>query len=304
MGEEQEVATQTNRISRAAALAGVAGRLRCPHCGARLTLADRMLACGEGHSYDVARQGYVSLLGPGGQVAAGDSQEMVDARSAFLGAGHYEPIARAVSAAARRAIEVPGSGRCGCVVELGAGTGYHLAAVLGDLPGWQGLALDTSRAALRRAVGGDRRIAGVVCDAWRRLPVGDGAADVVLSVFAPRNAPEIARILSARGRVVMVTPAPEHLGELVSRLGLISVDPDKPARLRANLGGHLRAVSAESVEFEMTLDHAGVRAVAAMGPSAHHIDRDTLGQRISGLPDEVRVTGSVIVQTFCREAPD
>lgn len=279
------------------ALAAVSTRLRCPHCDGDLTPTDRTLGCARGHSFDIARHGHVSLLAAGRKAASGDSEEMVAARDAFLGAGHYAPIATAVAAAARAS----GEGRAGgCAVDLGAGTGYYLSVVIGQLHGWHGLALDSSRPALRRAVRADPRIAGVVCDAWGPLPVKAGAADLVLSVFAPRQAVEVARILAARGRLVVVTPVSHHLGELVSALGLISVDPEKPARLHAQLSPHLRRQSAARVEFELALDHEMVLALAGMGPSAHHIAPAELRDRVDGLPETVRVTSAVIVETFSR----
>ena len=70
----------------------------------------------------------------------------------------------------------------------------------------------------------------------------DGAVDRVLVVFAPRNGPEIARVLRPDGRLVVVTPAADHLGELVGPLGLLRVDPDKADRLAASLEPHLRPV--------------------------------------------------------------
>jgi 23S rRNA (guanine745-N1)-methyltransferase len=310
----------TSRVSRSAALAAVAGRLRCPHCGAGLSFGDRALSCAAGHSYDVSRHGHVSLPAPGRRPAAGDSPEMVAAREAFLGGGHYAPLVASVAAAARRSVEPDGREKGGCVVDLGAGTGHYLAAVLRGLAdgaagpiradgsgraaaGWHGLALDSSRAALCRAVQAGPRIAGVVCDAWGPLPVRDGGADLVLSVFAPRNAREIARILGPRGTLVVVTPTPTHLRELVAAVGMIGVDPDKPARLRDQLTGDLRPGSTEAVEFAIALDHEAVRAVVGMGPSAHHIDPSALAERISSLPEPICVTVAVDVATFaCRQA--
>jgi 23S rRNA (guanine745-N1)-methyltransferase len=226
---------------------------------------------------------------------------MVAAREAFLGAGHYAPLAARVAAAAKAAAASvePDSRGARCVVELGAGTGYYLAAVVRAL-GWSGLALDSSRAALRRALAADPRIAGVVCDAWGPLPVRDGGADIVLSVFAPRNAPEIARILAPGGTLIVVTPTPAHLRELAEAVGMIGIDADKPARLRSRMAGELEPGGSERVEFAIRLDHDAVRAVVGMGPSAHHIDGPTLEERIAGLPQPVAVNAGLIVQTFVR----
>jgi 23S rRNA (guanine745-N1)-methyltransferase len=37
-----------------------------------------------------------------------------------------------------------------------------------------------------------------------------------------------------------------------------------------------------------------------MGPSAHHIEPAVLAERVAGLPESVRVTAAVVVQTFRR----
>ncbi len=259
------------------ALAEVASRLRCPHCAAPFVLKGS-LTCEAGHSFDVARQGYVSLgTGPG------DSAEMVAAREAFLAAGHFAPITEVIASAHAGDL----------VVELGAGTGHHLAALL-ENSGAHGIALDTSKPALKRAARAHPRLAAVACDVWSTLPVQDNAADLVIDVFAPRNGPEIARILN--GTLLVVTPTPDHLAELIEPLGLLDVDPAKPERLHASLAP-LRPRAHDRVDWTMSLSHADVRALAAMGPSAHHLAHD-IQERIARLPDPVRVTASVAVDTF------
>ncbi len=75
----------------------VVGYLRCPNCGASLTRLDGSLRCGAGHSFDIARQGYVSLLQPGTAGGGGDTAAMVRARGEFLAAGHYAGIAGALA---------------------------------------------------------------------------------------------------------------------------------------------------------------------------------------------------------------
>src|SRR5688572_20694208 len=121
----------------------------------------------------------------------------------------------------------------GCILDLGAGTGWYLARVLERLPGRQGLALDLSKHALRRAARAHPRIGAVACDAWAPLPLRDGVAALVLSVFAPRDGAEIARVLRPGGALVVVTPTDRHLEPLVSKLGLLTVDERKEERIDA-----------------------------------------------------------------------
>ncbi|HEX6933632.1 MAG TPA: methyltransferase domain-containing protein [Streptosporangiaceae bacterium] len=275
----------------------VTGWLRCPHCGAAMATAERTLRCGAGHSFDIARQGYVSLLQPGVRGSGGDTAAMVRARQEFLATGQYAPVAAALADAAARAWR-PGPDAPGCVADVGAGTGYYLAAVLERLPGAAGLALDLSRYALRQAARAHERIGAVGCDAWRPLPVGDAAAGVVLNVFAPRDGAELRRILRPDGVLLMVTPAEGHLAELTRPLGLLGVDERKRERLGDKLGPHFGLETEHELRGVMTLGRRDVAALTAMGPSAWHADRQEMAARIAGLPDPVAVTRAVTLMVL------
>jgi len=199
--------------------------LRCPLCGASLERSAAALRCASGHAFDIARQGYVSLLA-GRLAPVGDTADMVQARAEFLAAGHYARLAEAVARAAGD-LDTGAENPAGGVADIGAGTGYYLASVLDRQPGRAGLALDASKFAARRAARAHPRIGAVVADVRARLPIADGAAAVALSVFAPRPAAELRRILHPAGRLLVVTPDPDHLGELAGPLGLLAVDPRK-----------------------------------------------------------------------------
>jgi len=290
-----------------AALAALAPVLRCPVCHAGLRLADRALRCPNGHAFDVARQGHVTLAPRRGRLPDGDTAAMVAAREAFLGAGHFAPLTAAIADAARETEllrTAPAGAReaehlpAPLVVDAGAGPGQHLAGVLDALGDAWGLALDASRPALRRAARVHPRVAAVACDVWRELPLRDAAAHLVLDVFAPRNGAEFARVLAPGGAVVVVTPTPRHLAELTGPLGLLAVDPRKPERLRAELTPHLRPAGRRELTFALALAPGEVRGLVAMGPSAHHLAPDELDRRVAGLPDVVHANASVLVETF------
>ncbi len=272
---------------------------------------DRALRCAAGHSFDIARQGYVGLLTGASTKMTGDTAAMLDARAAFQGAGHFAPIAAATAHALSTddtgtavppvtAIADNGDGADrlapadDVVLEIGAGTGYYLAAVLDTRPGSFGIALDVSKPAARRAARAHPRTASILADAWRGLPVRDHTLTGVLSVFAPRNPGEIARVLAPGGRFVVVTPTDRHLGELIAPLGMVRVDPDKDRRLAESLSATFTRVEHTLVEFPMKLTRADVTNVVAMGPSAFH-GTPTDDPRIAALPDITKVTASVTV---------
>jgi 23S rRNA (guanine745-N1)-methyltransferase len=188
------------------------------------------------------------------------------------------------------------------LLDLGGGTGHHLAGVLDRLPDAVGVALDSSPYAARRAARAHPRAMSVVADTWARLPVADRAVDRVLVVFAPRNGPEIARVLRDDGRLVVVTPAADHLGELVRPLGLLRVDPDKAARLAATLEPHLEPVATVVHREQLRLDRAAVATLVGMGPHARHLARDDVLTSLTSIPEPLRVTVSVQISTY-RAAP-
>jgi 23S rRNA (guanine745-N1)-methyltransferase len=297
--------------------------LRCPVCGgplARATTADAV-RCPAGHSFDPARQGYLPLSA--GPVAhPGDDAAMVAARADFLAAGHYDFISDALAKAAAaagpdaartatggaEAREARGAGEAGgiraageaggLIADVGAGTGYHLAAVLDARPGSVGLAVDSSKYALRRAARAHPRAGAVLCDAWSRLPVADHSAAVVLDVFAPRNGPEFARVIRPGGQLLVVTPEPGHLTELVDRLGLLRVDPAKEDRVAASLASGFTLTGSVVLERVLNLRHEEVLALVGMGPSAWHVDRAGLAAEVARLPDPVSVTAQVRLSRY------
>jgi 23S rRNA (guanine745-N1)-methyltransferase len=252
------------------------------------------LRCGGGHAFDRARQGHLTLLPPGHRAPSGDSAAMVADRVAFLAAGHYAGITAAVAGA------VEADGAPASLLDLGGGTGHHLAGVLDRLPDAVGAVLDSSPYAARRAARAHARALAVVADSWARLPVRDDAVDRVLVVFAPRNGPEIARVLRPDGRLVVVTPAEEHLRELVGPLGLLRVDPDKAARLAASLEPRLLPVRATTYRGRLSLSRAAAATLVGMGPHARHTTPAAVEAGLAGLPDRIDVTASVDVTTYRR----
>jgi 23S rRNA (guanine745-N1)-methyltransferase len=237
----------------------IVARLRCPVCGEAMTTADSALRCRTGHSFDIARQGYVDLSA-GPVTHPGDTTEMVAARERVLAAGHFDFVAAGLA-------EATAAYASGLIVDVGAGTGVHLKSLLEARPDALGLAVDVSKAALRRAGRAHPRMGAVRADAWRGLPVADGAASVVLNVFAPRAGREFARVLRAGGRLAVITPAPDHLRELGLAIG---VDPRKEERLLATLGPWFVRESDHELRTTLHLSADDARAVAGMGPGAFH----------------------------------
>ncbi|GAA1433760.1 methyltransferase domain-containing protein [Microlunatus lacustris] len=281
-------------------VAEVLDLLRCPLCGQAVTDDDGSVRCASGHHFDVARQGYLNLLGTRPPQHA-DTAAMVAARERFLGAGAYAAVATALVDAARTGLQDTRDALppAPALLEAGAGTGYYTAALLEGLGG-RAVALDISAAAARRAARAHPQLGAVVADAWSDLPLVTGAVDVVASVFAPRNPSEFARVLRPDGVLVVVTPRSEHLQELRGALGLLEVEPGKQQRLAAGLDDRFARAAELDVAFEAAWSQTTVQDLVAMGPNAFHVDAEEMAARTAALPEPVRCTVSVTVSTWVR----
>ncbi|MBT2502050.1 putative RNA methyltransferase [Curtobacterium sp. ISL-83] len=258
--------------------------LACPVCGEPLArVAAGQAGCAHGHRYDEARQGHLTLLPAKRRTLTADTPEMVDARLRFLGRGHYAPVERALAAIVADA-EAPG-----VVLDVGSGPGTYLAHALRAADGRLGVALDLSAVAIRRAARAHERAGAVVGDVTERLPVVDGAAAVVLDVFAPRNQREYARVLHPDGVLVVVTPRPGHLAELAA--ATITVDPEKERRLHDSLTPSFALRSSDDLTWTMDLSAEDVHDVVHMGPSHHHVAADAVFEPAA-------VTAAVTVSTW------
>ena len=180
-------------------------------------------------------------------------------------------------------------------MDAGCGTGYYLAGVLDRLPGFWGLGLDTSAASLRAAARAHERAAAATWDVFRPLPLASGVADLVLDVFAPRNAAEFHRILRPTGRLVVVRPTARHLAELRDQVSaMVAVDPKKEQRLHRALHPYFEAAATEPVEYSAALTGEQARDLLDMSPTARHLDRTPNAPR----PSPASVTVSVLITDY------
>lgn len=264
-------------------------------CGRGLKLAPSALRCADGHSFDIARPGYVNLMPGGARPGTADTAEMVAARCEFLAAGHYAALAGAVADLA--AASVPPAGPAP-VLDAGAGTGYYLSAVLDRLGSpATGLAMDISTRALRRAARAHPAIGAVAWDVWQPLPVRDQAVSLIINVFAPRNGPEFRRVLRPDGALLVVTPVREHLAELAGP-GPLAVDDRKEERLAATLDGPFRLASRQELAIPLRLSRGEAETLIGMGPSARHAETAVIRERLARLPDPVPVTAAFHLSVY------
>lgn len=187
---------------------------RCPLCQIPLERAGSAYRCSGGHSFDIAREGYVHLLPPNQKHSAlpGDDRGMVKARREFLSKGYYQPLLNTIC------IQIlTFSGEAPVILDAGCGEGWYTAGVhealrtAGKRPRMAGT--DISKFALRAAAKRQGEIEFAVASSYR-LPLQSESADILLDCFSPLALEEFHRVLKPGGYFLYVVPGPRHLWEL------------------------------------------------------------------------------------------
>lgn len=250
-------------------------RLACPLDGQPLTRQSTAWQCPQGHSFDIARQGYVHLLPVQKKRSKdpGDSKVMVAARQRFLNAGYYRCIADALKEAVLPAL--PTGAAC---LDAGCGEGYYLRQLGQTVPDgieMQVIGLDVSKWAVLSAAKQDPAPAWVV-GTNAHIPVPDNSLDRVLCVFGFPVFDEFARILKPGGRLIMVDPGPDHLREL--RDIIYTSVTERPAGARAapeSFQEVIRKTVCESIELE---DASSIADMLAMTPHLYRAPAEGLAR--------------------------
>ncbi len=100
------------------------------------------------------------------------------------------------------------------------------------------------------------------------------------------------------GALIVVTPGPGHLAELVREAGLLTVDERKDKRLSAALGAHFLLAGQRELAIALRLTRAGAVTLAGMGPSARHTGPDETRARLAALAEPVSVTAAFRISLY------
>lgn len=190
---------------------------QCPLCHLALTPSEGGLTCENNHQFDRAKEGYVNLMPVQHKRSKepGDNVDMMQARRRFLATDHYHPLREAVTELC--IIHTEHSPRQ--ILDIGCGEGYYTAYIAKKLASLSSYTtcygLDISKVAIRYAAKRYTSPHMQFCVASsQRLPFADHSLDAVIRIYAPCEAPELARVLSSQGVVITVTPAARHLYQL------------------------------------------------------------------------------------------
>ena len=184
--------------------------LLCPVRDCHLALAreELRLVCPRGHSFDIARSGYINLLQPQERRSKepGDTPAAVAARRRLHDRGVTKPLLHAIA-------EITAASASDVVLDAGCGDGFYLGS-LARLAGFDAHGVDISTPAVDAAARRYPECQWIVANADRFVPYSDRSFSIVLSITARMNPSEFRRVLRPDGRLVVGLPAPDDLIEL------------------------------------------------------------------------------------------
>lgn len=235
--------------------------IRCPLCQQALERQSesKTLRCAQGHSFDLARQGYANLLlsHKKNSKAPGDSGEMVQARRQFLEAGYYQAFAERIIAELDALVLAEPATAPLHYLDIGCGEGYYTAKIADNLRSKYShivaSGLDISTPAVKAACQRDRDMQWLVASA-KELPVDDNSCDVLSVMFCRVELEEAYRALKPGGCLLVASTAEQHLIEMRQHL-YEEVKDSKPYALPESNPGFKRVKQVRFAE-QITLDNA------------------------------------------------
>lgn len=179
----------------------------CPVCQATLDCLENRFVCPKGHSFDMAKQGYINLLLNAKKDKHYDKASF-ERRHQILEAGFYNPILEVIETVISK---ITGNVT---ILDVACGEGYY-SRQLANNHHKTVLAFDLSKDSISLAAKKDRdkRVAWFVGD-LAKLPLAPQSIDIILDIYSPANYQEFKRVLKPRGKIIKVVTASEHVAEL------------------------------------------------------------------------------------------
>lgn len=227
------------------------GILICPvrNCRTALEREGQRVVCANGHSFDVARSGYINLLQPQDRRSRrpGDTPGALAGRRRLHDRGVSAPLQRSVA-------ETLVASSHDVVLDAGCGDGFYLGS-LARQTGASAHGVDISIPAIDAAARRYPACEWIVANADRGLPYADRSVSIVMSITGRMNSGEFRRVLRDDGRLLVAIPAPDDLIELRGR------GRDRVARTLTTFAPLFTVIHQSRVATTADLDAAAVADV-------------------------------------------
>lgn len=183
--------------------------LICPVCKSDMHINTNCLKCVNGHSFDIAKEGYVNLLSSSHKSGdlIGDNKSMALSRQSFLNKGYFSALSSFISNYVRENYTDKS-----VLLDICCGEGYYSSEILKNnnltLYGFD-LSKSMVRLAAKRKLNASFFVANL-----SKIPLKDECVNLAFHLFAPFCEKEFYRILKNGGKILTAVPGENHLYEL------------------------------------------------------------------------------------------
>lgn len=256
----------------------------CPVCGEFLTKQPKTYVCPTGHSFDIAKSGYVNLLlsQKSAKKRHGDDKLMVRARTEFLEKGYYECLLQAILKECDKIDPTDVH-----IADIGCGEGWYSDRIYKHLTSQgktvQMEGIDISKDALIYAAKRSADIA-LAAASISRLPIASESVDILVNLFAPLDEVEFHRVLKPGGILLRAMPLEKHLFGLKERIY------DTPIPNKAVIPSPAGFTPPETIEIRQTMrvENAGdIQSLFKMTPYYYK----------TGASDQAKIEGISYLET-------
>jgi 23S rRNA (guanine745-N1)-methyltransferase len=195
---------------------------KCPNCGMALERVENAWRCGNNHSFDIAKEGYVNLIlaNKKKSLNSGDGKEMIVARNQFLMRGYFDFLIEFILK-----LDIFQKNEFKKFLDIGCGSAYYLNKIASEIHPKEVYGSDVSKDAIKFSANKFKNYNFSVSNSFD-FDFCNNYFDLILSIFSPFKNEEIERILADDGCFILVRPNKDHLKELYQQAGIPQKDKE------------------------------------------------------------------------------
>ena len=276
-----------------------AQNLACPIDKLELLNKGNYYQCVNGHSFDIAKQGYVNLLPVQHKKSKnpGDSKAMVQARTRFLDAGFYLPISALLSEIIFQQLDINSDN---CIFDAGCGEGYYLQQVIAAALDTNSkfhfsfIGMDISKPAVLTASKRNKQASWIV-GTNSQPPFINDSVDLIFSVFGFHSFIGFKNILKPESKLILVEPGKKHLHELRD---IIYTEPSSEKSVSASSDEKdYRLIDTKTLEFKIHLNN-NPQILDLLSMTPHLFRANSEGKAIIENMDSLDLTADIIFKIY------
>lgn len=238
----------------------------CPLCNEKMHVEEEgHVICGNLHSFDIAKQGYVNfMINPSASMY---SKSLFESRQEVINSGLYNPLQQRIA-------DYIGD-QAKTILDTGCGEGSHLEKISGLLKQQVvGVGIDISKEGIQAAAKFYERKIWCVGD-LAHSPYREHSFDCILNILSPANYEEFSRLLKPGGKVIKVVPQSQYLKE-IRKQAFANSDKENYTNEHTvkRFKEHFSNVDQERLTYTLPLNAQLVPKLLEMTPLGWHLEKD------------------------------